>query len=451
MATVLELGGNAFDAAVAGGAAAAVVEPCLTSLAGGGFLTARRRDGDVVVADFFVASPGLGSPLGHDPSELVRAPVDFGSAVQDFHVGPSSVAVPGVLAGYRHVLARWGRLAPSQVLAPAVELARQGIRVDAPLARLLSLLAPILGRTSAGRELFFRDERPLQLGDRFANPALGQFLEDVGTGARDGFRAEELGGGVTAVDLDRYRVEERDPLVARHGAAELIENPAPSFGGRLVAAGLEHLEGCGPFDPTDPRRVAELVDALVHMAERRAALAGTSRGTTHLGVIDGEGTAVAMTTSNGSGSGELAAGLGVQLNNMMGEEDLQPGGFGSVPAGARVSSMMAPGLLVTPRRVVAVGSGGSERIRSVLLQLVLRLADDGEPLVRAVEAPRLHWDGSVLQAEPGWPEHVLATLERSRPVRRWESRDLYFGGAHLVSSQAEAAGDPRRGGAGLVL
>lgn len=451
MAAVLELGGNAFDAAVAGGAAAAVVEPCLTSLAGGGFLTARRRGGEAVVADFFVASPGLGAPFGHDPSGLVCAPVDFGSAVQDFHVGPCSVAVPGVLTGYLHVLDRWGRLDPRQVLAPAVELARLGIPVDAALARLLSLLAPILGRTPSGRDLFFHHERPLRVGERFSNPALGQFLEDVGSGARDGFRTEELGGGVTEVDLERYRVEDREPLVAHHGDAELIENPAPSFGGRLVAAGLDHLEGRGRFDPSDPCRVAELVEALVHMAEQRAAFAGSSRGTTHLGVIDGEGTAVAMTTSNGSGSGEFAHGLGVQLNNMMGEEDLQPGGFGSVPAGTRVSSMMAPGLLVTPQRVVALGSGGSERIRSVLLQLVLRLVDDQEPLERAVEAPRLHWDGSVLQAEPGWSERVLTPLERSRPVRRWDSRDLYFGGAHLVSSRGEAAGDPRRGGFGLVL
>jgi gamma-glutamyltranspeptidase/glutathione hydrolase len=113
--------------------------------------------------------------------------------------------------------------------------------------------------------------------------------------------------------------------------------------------------------------------------------------------------------------------------------------------------MMAPGLLITPRRVVAVGSGGSERIRSVLLQLVLRLGDDDEPLAKAVEAPRLHWDGSVLQAEPGWPAQVLDELERSWPLRRWSTRDLYFGGAHLVSSTGEAAGDPRRGGVGLVL
>jgi gamma-glutamyltranspeptidase/glutathione hydrolase len=113
--------------------------------------------------------------------------------------------------------------------------------------------------------------------------------------------------------------------------------------------------------------------------------------------------------------------------------------------------MMAPGLLITPRRVVAVGSGGSERIRSVLLQLVLRLVDDREPLRAAVEAPRLHWDGSVLQAEPGWSEHVLEDLERRWPLRRWSTKDLFFGGAHLVSSNGEAVGDPRRGGVGLAL
>jgi gamma-glutamyltranspeptidase/glutathione hydrolase len=451
MAAVLRLGGNAYDAAVAGGVAAAVVEPCLTSLAGGGFLTSRRPGGEAVVTDFFVAGPGLGSARGHDPSGLVCTPIDFGGAVQDFHVGPSSVAVPGVLAGYLHVLGAWGRLDPAEVFAPAIDLARRGIEVDGALARLLSLLAPILGRNQEGRELFFRDERPLRVGERFANPALGQFLEDVAGGHRHGFRSAELGGEVTADDLEGYRVEDREPLVARHPPAALLENPEPSFGGRLVAAGLEHVRHREPFDPTDPDRVGDLVEALVHMSEVRAGLAGASRGTTHLGVIDTDGTAVAMTTSNGSGSGEFAPGLGVQLNNMMGEEDLQPGGFGSVPSGTRVGSMMAPGLLITPDRVVAVGSGGSERIRSVLLQLVVRLVDDREPLRTAVEAPRLHWDGSVLQAEPGWPEPVLDLLGRRWPLRRWSARDLYFGGAHLVSSTGEATGDPRRGGVGLAL
>jgi gamma-glutamyltranspeptidase/glutathione hydrolase len=459
MAEVLRIGGNAFDAAVAGGAAAAVAEPCLTSLAGGGFLAARWSDGRVeghdgpteAVVDFFVSAPGLGSPSGHDPSALVPAPVDFGGAVQDFHVGPASVAVPGVLAGYLHVLERWGRLDPAEVFAPAVTLAREGVLVEEPLARLLSLLEPILARTDTGRDLFFRHERPLRSGERLTNPALGQFLEDVAAGARSGFRADELGGGISEADLREYQVFEREPLVAPHLGGELFVNPAPSFGGRLVAAGLDLLAERPPFDPTDPQRVVELVEALVLMAELRDDLAGSTSGTTHLGVIDREGTAVSMTTSNGSGSGEFAPGLGVQLNNMMGEEDLHPRGFGSLPPGRRVSSMMAPGLLVTPGRTVAVGSGGSERIRAVILQMVLRLLDDGEPLAGAVEAPRLHWDGSVLQVEPGWPEDVLDVLASRWPVRRWVGQDLYFGGANLVSSVGEVAGDPRRGGVGLVL
>ena len=452
-AAVLRLGGNAFDAAVAAGCAAAVVEPCLTSLAGGGFLTARTAAGEEVVVDFFVAVPGLRAEARHDPGGLVRVPIHFGAAVQDFHVGPASVAVPGVLAGYLHVHERWGRLPLDQVVAPAVELAGRGVVVDEHLARLTSLLAPVFERTVAGRELFFRDDRPLTTGDRFDNPALAEFLNDVGAGSRRGFTQGELGGQVTAADLGRYRVEERDPLRVARGGAELLINPAPSFGGRLVAHALERLAGSPrPFSADEPASVVDLAEALVAMAEHRRSLGpGNSRGTTHISICDGEGNHVAMTTSNGSGSGEFAAGLGVQLNNMMGEEDLHPDGFGAMEPGSRIGSMMAPAVLRSAGRHVVLGSGGSERIRSVITQLVLRLVDSGEEPEPAVLAPRLHWDGASLQAEPGWPEPVLAALGRRWPVNRWDRPDLYFGGAHVVSSDGHAVGDPRRGGAGIVI
>jgi gamma-glutamyltranspeptidase / glutathione hydrolase len=210
MAGVLRDGGNAVDAAVAGVLAAAVAEPCLTSPAGGGFLMVRTAAGEEVVLDCFVAAPGLGAGPA-DPAGLECVPVHFGHAVQDFHVGAASVATPGVLTGCLEAHERWGRLDLDRVVAPAVALARHGVEVNAFLAQLVGLLMPILARTATGRALFFRDEGPLRVGDRFTNPGLAQFLSEVGAGVRHRFRADELGGAVTATDLASYRVVPRPP------------------------------------------------------------------------------------------------------------------------------------------------------------------------------------------------------------------------------------------------
>jgi len=153
-----------------------------------------------------------------------------------------------------------------------------------------------------------------------------------------------------------------------------------------------------------------------------------------------------MTTSNGSGSGVTLSDTGILANNIMGETDLHPGGFHRSPPGVRVGSMMAPTILERDGAAVALGSGGSERIRSALTQVLVGLLDDGRSLEEAVVAPRLHWDGAMLQIEPGFDEGALATLERTWAVNRWELGDLYFGGVNAVSTDGDAVGDPRRGG-----
>ena len=196
------------------------------------------------------------------------------------------------------------------------------------------------------------------------------------------------------------------------------------------------------------------------MTELRASLGpGASRGTTQISVVDGFGNTATMTTSNGSGSGEFAPGLGVQLNNVMGEADLHPGGFGAGHPGERVGSMMTPTILELPDgTVAAIGSGGSERIRSTVAGLVIDLVDVGLTMDQAVHAPRLHWDGEVFQAEPGRAAAALAALrDDGATVNVWSTRDLYFGGAHSVlvppqgAGRSEAIGDPRRGGVGSIV
>jgi gamma-glutamyltranspeptidase/glutathione hydrolase len=201
---------------------------------------------------------------------------------------------------------------------------------------------------------------------------------------------------------------------------------------------------------TDRLRESETGDGVApeHWQESVARLRRASGGTTHVSVCDAAGNAASMTTSNGEGSGYFAPGSGVMLNNMMGEDDLHPEGFHASPPGLRVASMMAPSLLLRggqPRLVL--GSGGSKRIRTALLQAICNAVDFDMDVRALVDSPRMHWDGECLQVEPGFDEAHLAPLRQRAPVNVWDVRDVYFGGVNAVSPGSGAgAGDPRRGG-----
>jgi gamma-glutamyltranspeptidase/glutathione hydrolase len=189
------------------------------------------------------------------------------------------------------------------------------------------------------------------------------------------------------------------------------------------------------------------------LAEYRAAVAGhpvNNRGTTHISTIDSAGNLASMTLSNGEGCGHLLPGSGIMLNNMLGEEDLNPDGFNRWPCDVRVSSMMAPTLAYDHNRLVAIGSGGSNRLRTAILQTLSNLIDFNMSPEIAVNAPRLHIERGHLDIEPGFEETSVAPLLQAYPQhRRWSSHNLFFGGTHTVcwdGRQFTGAGDPRRGG-----
>ena len=478
-AAMLERGGNAFDAIIAAGFASAVCEPGFTSLAGGGFLLARSGAGDVLF-DFFVDTPGRGLPPDAADPTFDEVSVDFGAATQTFHCGPGSVAVPGVLAGYLHVHERLGRLPLDVVVAPAVALAHDGVEVTGTQARDFALLAPILERTDASRAIFFPRGQLLGAGDVLHNADLASFLRALGQDPSatfyDGPLADRLvqqlgagGGLLTRADLAAYRVIERAPLHTRYRDRVLLTNPPPTFGGALLALALRRLEAEGPPPASgSPERVLQLVRIMAEVDRDRAeghpevieALAAElgddpdqrpqmTRGTTHVTVADAEGNVAAMTTSNGECSGDVIDGTGIACNNMLGEDDLHPDGFHAAPPGVRVASMMSPTFVLAPDGAVelALGSGGSKRIRSALLQVLTSVIDHRVPLDEAVLAPRVHWDGDHVEAEPGLDAAVLAALEARHEVNRWPAPSMYFGGVHAVAPRRAGAGDPRRGGA----
>jgi len=482
-AEVLNAGGNAFDAAVAAGFASAAAEPALTSLGGGGFLLARSAEGRTRLFDFFVDTPGRG--CGDLVPHFVPVTLHFPASEQDFNVGLGSVAVPGNLAGFLQIHEALGRLSLHTVVGPAVRLAREGVPVNARQAYMLGLLAPIFMHSEGSAAVFAPRGRMPRERELMRNLDLADTLErlpeDHGKSFYDGAVAERMaadmgagGGLLTAEDLASYRVQARDPLSFEYRGRRILSNPPPSFGGALVAMSLELL---GRLDLASVRwgsseHLMAWVGAMQeveglrekgkrhvdHVAEEElSAAAGRVRsflrGTTHVSVADGEGNVASMTTSNGEGSGYVVPGTGIMLNNMMGEDDLHPEGFHASPPGLRVASMMAPSLVLDGDRVrLVTGTGGSKRIRSALFQVISSVVDFGLSVRDAVEAPRIHWDGELIQLEPGWEDRrAVAALAQLGPVNEWPERDVYFGGVHAVVPGQDGAGDPRRGGSAMVV
>jgi gamma-glutamyltranspeptidase/glutathione hydrolase len=175
--------------------------------------------------------------------------------------------------------------------------------------------------------------------------------------------------------------------------------------------------------------------------------------TSHISVMDEDGLSVSLTTTAGESAGYVVPETGYIPNNMLGEEDLHPKGFHARPPGERIPTMMTPAIILSNGRPrLVVGSGGSIRIRSAILQTLSNLLDYRMKLDAAVNAPRVHLEGKVLQCEAGYDPRAVDELEEmGYRVNRWTTRSIYFGGAHSVSCGEDghmaAAGDGRRGGA----
>ncbi len=479
-ASLLAAGGNAVDAACAAAAAAAIAESPLTGPGAGGFLLARRADGVATVLDFFVAAPGLGAHGRRlTPDMLHSFTVPFGDAEQEFHIGPASVAVPGMVHGLARAVTTLGARSLGEVLAPAAALARDGVVVTPEVEYLHLILAAMLRHTPASERIFAPRDRPLRAGERFAIPELADtYAEIAANGAntmRDGALARAIrdhldgcGGLITAEDLATYDVIEREPLHVRRGGDEVISNPPPSAGGVLILAALAAIDPLLTGDDIGFYR--SLVDAGVHANAMRddaflgglhapgfaeALLGRPSRkptGTTNVAVIDADGNMACLSSSCGSGSGVVVPGTGILLNNMMGETDLNPAGFGLAPPGRRMTSMMAPTIVTRGGHpALALGSAGSNRLRSAILQTLVAVIDRDLDVHRAVDLPRVHPEGDGVDVEFGVPDDACTALAAAGyRLRRWQARNLFFGGVSAVTARdgvLDGAGDPRRGGA----
>jgi gamma-glutamyltranspeptidase/glutathione hydrolase len=467
----LRAGGNAVDAAVAAMMASWVAEPLLSGPGAGGYMLVAGAGEDPVLLDFFVTAPGHGADLDAR-SALVPVEVDFaGDAMQLFHVGAASCGTYGNPAGIDEAMRRWGSLPLADLAAPAVALARDGVVVNAQQAEVIQLLEGILLSTPEARSQFAPDGPLLREGDLQRLPELGDTIERLGAeGARPFYEGDIAaavadwvgagGGMLTAEDLRSYEAVAREPLSVRYRGRDVLTNPPPSAGGILLAVSLQLLDQTPSPPPlalvvrameeAQSARTAEFVEGLGDPAFGARLLASRMGSTTHLTVIDAEGRACSVTCTNGEGSGIVVPGTGIHVNNIMGEADLNPLGFHRTPPGRRMPSMMSPTAVVEGGAVhLALGSSGSNRIRSALLQTIVGVVDQGIGAGAAVAAPRVHFEDDVIFAEPG------AALDSLRfdpyEVQHFRAPNMFFGGVQAISRDPAdgalcGAGDPRRGG-----
>ena len=486
---IMENGGNAFDAAVGAVFTSMVSEYCLTGPGGGGAFLASPVNAEPILFDFFVDTP---HPQPEKELDFFSIIVDFGPSQQQFHIGQGSVAIPGNIAGLLKVHQRLGQIPLKAVLEPAVNAARDGIILNSSQGYLIKILEPILTHSNGGKVLFSPNGKLLKKDDRFKNPRFADLLEILVAEGHMYFYEKDgaelilntVGekGLLTKEGLALYRVAERVPLKSDFRGKTIYTNPAPSAGGTLITFILQLLERSKTgtkselidliramqitsaarkeisIDMNNEFQISQLLEPRTFSHYLRLFDSGStpsqnekdpvSRGaTTHVSIIDKHGNAASVTTTNGEGCGYIIPELGMMLNNMLGEEDLNPMGFHQWAHQRRLPTMISPTIVMGEKGVeLVLGSGGSNRLRSAISQVILNLFAKKMDLEAAVHTSRIHLEGNVLHYEPG------TILERSMDDIRlhpWDENNLFFGGVNAVSP-SEAISDPRRGGTGMI-
>lgn len=485
-ADILKLGGNAYDAALAVMLAAPICEPLFTSLGGGGFLLGLEKDKKPELYDFFVEVP----KKRIEEPEFYPIYVDFGAAVQEFHIGAGSVAIPGLVEGIYQVYKDKATLPMSEIIKPAVKYAREGVYLSDMQASFVKLLEPIFTSTKSSMNVYgTSDGKLIDKTHLFKNPAYADFLEAFAKeGSKvfyEGVVADEIeqimkenDGLILKEDLKNYKCIKREPIDFNYKGYEIVTNPPPSGGGILIAFTMKILEKYDLKDyksyeyvkgmieafntTSDFRR--EHIDEFMHDPKLKEILQNDrliknycttmhSRlnlwgNTTHLSVIDEEGNAVSVTTTNGEGSGHVIPSSGIMLNNMMGEEDLNPHGWFSWESGIRLPSMMAPtAVLKDGKPKLILGSAGSNRIRSAITQTIVNNLDYGMNLHDSINEPRIHFEKGSVCMEPPCAEVIREELKKHYDLQYFDSLNVFFGGVQAVNGDLEGGCDSRRGAA----
>lgn len=504
--TVLEQGGNAFDAAVAVSAALSVVEPESSGLGGGGFfLLYRASDKKAVFVDAREKAPASASRdmyLDADKNVIPRSSID----------GARAAGVPGLPAGLAHVAEHYGRLSLAQSLAPAIKLASDGFPFGNKNRVMLGYRAKSLSPAAA--KLYLRGGEVAALGETIRNPDLAAVLRALGkSGAASFYQGDfakrfsrgviAAGGLISVEDLAAYQVVEREPIRLQYGGYDVITAPPPSSGGIALA---EILNMIGPFEIAqrgsvarthvlveamrrayrdrsiylgDPDQVQMPMDMLLspyYAAGLRASISleratpsaslpgtqasGAREDTTHFSIVDADGSlaAVTQTVNLPYGSGVVIAGTGFMLNNQMDDFSIKamtPNAFGlvgqdanAIAPGKRPLSSMTPTIMLGKDRTAVIGTPGGSRIITMVLLGLLAVAD-GLDADAIAKLPRIHHQylPDEIGVEPGalTPETIAGLEALGHTVKPSTST---WGNMNVVlidhrTGKAQAASDPR--------
>ena len=487
-AWVLAQGGNAYDAVIAAMLAAPVCEPVFTSLGGGGFLMAASPYKEPALYDFFVDVP----PNNQNDKEFFPIYVDFGKTVQEFHIGAASAAIPGLVAGIEALHQDRATLPLETLIQPALKYATKGIKLSTIQASFIRLLEPIFTSTPQIKALYAPNDNLIDESHLFKNPAYGDFLKAF---AKEGAAlfykgsiannieklCQEKSGLIDKNSLLNYQVHVRKPLKFEFDGFQIFTNPPPSSGGTLIAFTLGLLQSHELKEYGSREHITKLMEALhvtsdfrkeyvdkaLHSPElldildnvrvlQNYSISLKSRlnlwgNTTHISVMDASGNAASATTTNGEACGHLIPETGILLNNMLGEEDLNPHGFFGWPQGVRLPSMMAPTVLYKENLPqIALGSAGSNRIRSAIINTILGMSRFGKNIQEAIDAPRVHLERGEIYMEPNFCEDP-SFLESRYKLISFHEKNLYFGGVQGVTLQLQGGADSRRGAAVICV
>lgn len=475
---ILKAGGNAVDAAVAVGFALAVALPNAGNIGGGGFMMVHdAKSGKDIALDFREVAPkGASRNMYLDDKGNV---VDGKSLFTHYAVG-----VPGTVAGMTHALSRWGSMPLSTVMAPAIALADKGYPVSITLAKTLGQEKKNMGKWPATQAIFWKNGAPLQAGEPLVQKDLAQSLRLISQQGAKAFYQGEIAqkiaaemaphtNAITLQDLRDYKVVEREPVRGTYRGYQIVTMPPPSSGGAHLLQILNMMErwpmkqwGADSAQSVhymteamklayadraeylgDPDFVKIPLQGLISKRYADALATGIkpqqakpsqdikpgkpqpyeSDQTTHYSVVDKAGNAVAVTytLNTNFGSGIVAKGTGILLNNEMDDFAAKPGvanAYGlvggdanAVQAGKRPLSSMTPTLVLKDGKPALVtGSPGGARIITTVLQQIVNYIDYGMNPLEAAATPRFHhqWTPDELRIEKGFSIDTLNLLQQ---------------------------------------
>ncbi len=472
---ILKMGGNAFDAAITAHLTMYISEPCMASAGAGGFALCYRPEKGVKMLDFFTQTPSqknIERNIDFYPIE-----VNFGNEIEEFHVGAASMAVPGSLAGLFELHDKLGSLPMDVLIDPVIDLAKNGVAIDKFQSIDMGLLKPILYNDKSVRNIFFNGDKLKKEGENIFMPNLIAFLDFIKQEGSTGFyKGEigqivsdysiEMGGFLTRNDFENYRAVWKEPLKTKLNEFDLFVPNASSIGGAImmILRKEQSKEACDKLNAisntlavcNDLQNIDLVMqDYYPNSNFKKHSSSVSSKGTSHFNILDKWGNAIALTCSLGEGAGYFIPGTDMQMNNMLGESFLLPGGFHSWQPDVRLNSMMTPTMVLDSDNKLRFigGSGGAGRIPYMISQVLDRYLGESFHLDKATKAPRLYIHNNTVHFEAGY-EVEKSWIEHNE-FMEWKGASLFFGGVHSIGidekGTIEAVGDQRRYGSSEVF